>query len=270
MSTPDTVDIVRTYYNQDAEVEWKRLENHPIEYALNMRYLRRCIQPGDRVLDMGGGPGRYALALAELGCDVTLADLSQANVDLALARAAERGLPLRGLCADARDPAALAGEQFDHVLLMGPLYHLAEERDRDAAVRACLALLCPGGTLAAAFISSFAGVVYSMKYDPAMILDPALTEHFALARRDLPFAGMAFTYAYFARHQDIRPFMARFPLEPLHLLGSESILSPNEATLLAQPPDVLAAWLDYAEAVAEREDLLSYAEHYLYIGRKRT
>lgn len=265
----DVTEVVRAYYDADVELEWVRLQNHPVERILNQRFLTRYIQPGEHVLDMGGGPGRYALWLAEMGCDVTLADLSPANVAFAKAKAAEMGLPLRAVQADAREPVALAGEQFDHVLLMGPMYHLPGDEDRRCAVRASLSLLKPGGTLSVAFISAFAGVIYAMKYEPSIILDPAMAANFELAARNLPFAGAAFTEAYFARREDIVPFMEQHPLETLHLLGSESVLAPNEATMLEQSPEILSAWVDFAERVCEREDLLMYSEHYLYVGRKR-
>ena len=261
-------DIVRAYYDADAEMEWNRLDKHPVEFELTKRFLSRHINPGSRVLDVGGGPGRYALWLAQRGCRVTLADLSQANVDFALTKATEASLALRGLRADARNLSALAGETFDHVLLMGPLYHLTDAEDRKQAVREALALLAPVGTLAASFISSFGGVLYSMRDEPDAILNPDLAEHFAIAARDEPYSGMAFTQAYFARRQDILPFMDGFGLEKLHFLSAEGMLSPYEANLQAQPPAVLAAWIDYAEQLCERQDILSFAEHYLYIGRK--
>lgn len=41
-----------------------------------------------------------------------------------------------------------------------------------------------------------------------------------------------------------------------------------EPELMRQPPEVFEAWLDLAEKICEREDLLSFAEHFLYIGKK--
>jgi len=38
--------------------------------------LAQHLQPGARVLDLGGGPGRYTIWLAEQGHHVTLGDLS--------------------------------------------------------------------------------------------------------------------------------------------------------------------------------------------------
>ena len=70
-----TTKIIREHYDANVLSEWNRIANRP-EFLLTCRMLDRYIKPGDSVLDIGGGPGRYSLYLAEKGCDVTLFDLS--------------------------------------------------------------------------------------------------------------------------------------------------------------------------------------------------
>ncbi|HOJ47828.1 MAG TPA: class I SAM-dependent methyltransferase [Bacillota bacterium] len=265
----DEVRTVREYYNNEVQNEWERLEKHFIEFELTKRFLNRYIKPGDRVLDVGGGPGRYSLYLAQKGCDVTLADLSEENVRFAQEKAKEEGVCIKAHQCDAREIDSIVDGLFDSILLMGPMYHLLEEADRVKCVEACLKLLKPGGVIFISFISSYAGIIYSMKYEPEMILVPELEYQYQLFAEDKPFAGNAFTKAYFIRHADVLPFMEQFGLEKLHLFGQESILAPNEPNIQAQPKEVIDKWLDIAERVCEREDLLSYSEHLMYIGRKR-
>lgn len=74
MSTPTA--NVKAYYDSCPEKEWERLANARLEFDINMSFLTRYIKPGDTLLDLGGGPGRYALALAQRGVEVTLCDLS--------------------------------------------------------------------------------------------------------------------------------------------------------------------------------------------------
>ena len=57
----NTISEVRQFYNQDPMLEWGRLDRHPFEEIITRHYLERYIKPGDRVLDLGGGPGRYSL-----------------------------------------------------------------------------------------------------------------------------------------------------------------------------------------------------------------
>lgn len=259
---------IRQYYNENVDTEYARIAGRP-EFLLTIRFLARYIQAGQTVLDIGGGPGRYALHLCEQGCEVTLFDLSPQNVHFAQTQAEARGLPLRGICGDARTVDKAVTGQFDHVLLMGPLYHLLTEKGRVQAVNAALALLKPGGILYVSFINMTAGILYALKEMPQAVMDPLDRQYYATYLANKSYAGPAFTQAYFIQQSEILPFMAQFPLKKLHLLAQEGMLSPCESNVFAQPQHIIDAWLDLNEKLCEREELLSWGEHLLYIGRKR-
>lgn len=261
-------EIIKSYYDEIVETEWERIADRP-EFLLTCRFIQRYIKPGDKVLDIGGGPGRYSLWLAEKGCDVTLVDLSTENIRFAREKAKERKLSLRALEGDARTVDSLFTEQFDHVLLMGPLYHLLEESDRIKAVNASLKLLKPGGVIFVSFINLFAGMIYAMKFEPEIISDVNEIDFYKSVLENKSFAGEAFTQAFFIRQDDVLPFMDRFPLEKLHFFGQEGFTSPCEDNIMSQPKEIVNAWLDMCEKLAEREDLLSWAEHLMYVGRKK-
>lgn len=263
----DVTAAIRDYYDGEVEAEWGRIDNRP-EFLITRRYIERYVKPGDKVLDIGGGPGRYALWLAERGCDVTLVDLSSENVRFAREKAAALGLPLVALVGDARAASEAVGGAFDCVLLMGPLYHLLEESDRVKAVNESLKRLKPGGVLFASFIALFAGMIYAMKFAPELILDEGENEFYQTVLHDRNFAGQAFTQAFFINQKEVLPFMAQFALEKLHFFGQEGILSPCEAGIMEKPQAIVDAWIDMAVQLAEREALLSWAEHLMYVGRK--
>ncbi len=151
-----TAETVRRFYNQHPYYEWRRLDRHPIEFLITKNQLERYIQAGETVLGLGGGPGRYALWLAERGCQVTLMGLGDVHIDFAREKAEAMSLPLEALQGDILDaPELLKGRQFDHVLVMGPLYHLLEETERQTAMRNALALTKPGGRVYASFLLLF-------------------------------------------------------------------------------------------------------------------
>lgn len=90
-----THEAVRAYYAQFDEREWERL-THPIdgalEYAVNCQLLAAHLPPAGRVLDLGGGPGRYTIWLAHRGYSVTLADLSPNLLAIARERIFQAGI----------------------------------------------------------------------------------------------------------------------------------------------------------------------------------
>src|SRR6476619_2439750 len=83
---------LRAFFDAYGDKEWDRLEKTlqgRIKHAAHRRILERYLRPGMRVLDVGSGPGRFAIDVARLGATVTLVDLSSVQLDLARKRLAE-------------------------------------------------------------------------------------------------------------------------------------------------------------------------------------
>jgi ubiquinone/menaquinone biosynthesis C-methylase UbiE len=114
------------------------------------------LHEGDRVLDVGCGPGRHALALARRGIDVVGVDLSEDFVGLARESAAAEGLGARFVVGDVRDLDFDAG--FDAVIcLCQGGFGLLGGRDEPRALERIAAAARPGGRLGlTAFSAAFA------------------------------------------------------------------------------------------------------------------
>jgi len=149
---------VEAFYDRSPDYEWHRLERHRMEFAVTMQALLDFLPPPPAaILDIGGGPGRYAIALTRHGYRVTLFDLSANNLTFAAEQARLAGVSLAGFeHGTATDLSRFQADRFDAVLLMGPLYHLLESAERQQAVREALRVLQPGGPLAASFIARYA------------------------------------------------------------------------------------------------------------------
>ena len=60
----EDIEKVKKYYDDGPQTEWDRLDQHPFEFILTTYMMDKYIRPGDRVLDIGGGPGRYSVYLS--------------------------------------------------------------------------------------------------------------------------------------------------------------------------------------------------------------
>ena len=233
--------------------------------------MDQYISPGDAVLDIGGGPGRYAIHYARKGCAVTLAELSLGNVEYAKAKAREAGVDFPAYAVNCLELDSLGLGQFDHVFLMGPLYHLQEEADRRTAVQIALDHLKPGGKLYVSFIQLFGGLIYDLQHEGHICEDMAIPACRKLVEgvpKGKDYSGPGFTAVYFYHLRNILPFMERFPLKKLHLFGQEGFLAPNKLQLMERSPEEFAQWVELAKQYIEVPELLSWSEHIMYIGEK--
>jgi 2-polyprenyl-6-hydroxyphenyl methylase/3-demethylubiquinone-9 3-methyltransferase len=96
---------------------------------------------GLRILDIGCGGGLLSEPMARLGADVVGADAAERNIPVAQVHAEQSGLNIDYRHTTAEDMAA-AGEQFDAVLNMEVVEHVA---DPLSYLTACRQLLKPGG-----------------------------------------------------------------------------------------------------------------------------
>ena len=151
MSTRE--EIVTDFYGKyDEETRLERSRKGQMEYFTTMEYIHRYAGKGTKVLEIGAGTGRYSVALAKEGMDVTAVELTKSNLDV-LRRNAEGIDNLRAYQGDALRLDMLADGEFDVTLVFGPMYHLYEAADVSRAIDEAIRVTKSGGVLIFAFIS---------------------------------------------------------------------------------------------------------------------
>jgi len=235
---------VERYYDTIAEKEWQRNDRHRTEFAVTRRVLIDHLPAGQlKIADIGGGPGRYAIFLAGLGHQVTLVDLSSTELEIARARAQEAGVTLsQTIQANALDLSSLPENEFDAVLLMGPLYHLQEEKDRRKAVEQAMRILKPGCLLFAAYITRFAPFRdYSANLPEDVIAEK---EGWLQMLEDGRNFGEGFPGAFFEHPTRILPFMEICGLQTLQMVGVEGVAAGHEDKINALQGGMFEFWAD--------------------------
>ena len=266
----EETEAIRAHYNADPQKEWDRLKkDHPYEKYITVRMMERYIRPGNTILDIGGGPGHYAIHWAKRGHAVTLLDLSDENVRFAKKKARQYGVKITALQGNALDLSRFPDDSFDTVFLMGPLYHLMNEETRLRAIREAKRVLKRGGCLFSSFILMFGGVIYGLRELPETILWPNEQVFYDIAAKGESIAFEAFTYSWMTTVRDAKELLSAVPgLRTETVFGQESILAPYKNVLSRSSKKIRQAFYDYALRFCEKEDYLTHTEHLMIVSRK--
>ena len=270
---------VRAYYAHFGEREWLRLTNPDdgvIEFALTCRMLAAYLPATGRVLDIGSGPGRYAIWLAQRGYHIVLADLSPELLRLARTKIAEAGVVTHieaVVEADACDLHQWSDESFDAVLCLGPFYHLPDAQERQRAATELVRILRPHGVAFVAFMPRFSFIrrTLALPDERHHLLQPEWVDQLLNAgvfENDIP---GRFTHGYGAQPEEIVPFFNEHGLTSITLLAAESIIGGLQgviADLATSDPQTYQASLDILMHTAADPSILGNSNHLLYIGRK--
>jgi ubiquinone/menaquinone biosynthesis C-methylase UbiE len=264
--------FIELLYDQQPERKWERLERHRTEFAVTMQALSEHLpSPPARVLDCGGGPGRYAIELARRGYEATLFDLSAACLRLAEKKAAEAGVTLAGYeQGTATDLSRFPDASFDAVLLMGPLYHLLEEDERRQTLAEAHRVLKPGGLLFTAFISRYAALRWAAAHEPSWILEHPELAEMILTTGVLPPRGEsnAEFVAYFAHSTEVAPVLRNVGFEIVTILGVEGLVSMVEDGVNALFGEAWETWVDLNYRIAADPSIHGCVEHLLVVAVK--
>lgn len=268
------MDNIIDYYSQFDE--WGRLDREPLEFFINWHYITKYVSPQCSVLDNGAGPGKYAMELAKLGCNVTLSDLTPRLVDIAKEKSNELGIAeqFEGFhVLNAIDLAGIAAEKFDAALMLGPLYHLQKENERIQAVKELFRVTKKDGIVFVAFQSRMRMTLTSLQYPEFWKPNDTIAAiHEFRTTGTFNHVDMGrFTGAYYFNIEDIKPFMEEHGFETIDLIASSSA-----GGLLSH--EQWKAWEEKGESqqlksllveLAKDPSILGISSHLLYIGRRK-
>ncbi len=274
MTDNSAAEIARHYAEAD-EASRLRTGWFQLEQARTQELILRHIQPAPAtVLDVGGGAGAYACWLAERGYQVHLIDPVPRHVAQACAASAKQPQhPLASAAVGDARKLDQANQTADAVLLLGPIYHLTERKDRLAALIEAHRVLRTGGLAWVAGISRFASLLDSLsggffdRPDFAPILDRDLAEG---QHRNPTSKLLYFTDAFFHRPDELAAelYEAGFELVELVPVEGPGWLA-RDFDRLWNDPQQRERLLALLRKVEHEPALIGASSHILAIGRKR-
>ena len=256
-------EIIGSFYRQyDEDGRTERTRHGQLEFNTTMHYIHRFASCHSRILELGAGTGRYSIALAKEGMDVTAVELVESN--LAVLRENSKEMKnLQSFQGDATDLSRFPDNSFDATLSFGPMYHLYEANEVNRAIDEAIRVTKPGGVILFAFISVFA-IMYANYFFGNWMEGQEM--NFAEDYQVRHFKEQLFTGYDVAEFEGL--FHAK-PVEWITTAGVDGLIEPIEKrpdfSMTDEEFKALAEW--YLQ-FSEKRELLGNTNHLLYICRK--
>ena len=265
---------LEAYYNKFNEE--KRLDSRhgQVEYRVSMKYIHAYLDEAAgrmdavgtdyrhqiRLLDIGAGTGRYSVALAAEGYDVTAVELVRYNLGVLKKKASS----VKAIQGNALNLKKLDSESFDVTLLFGPMYHLFGFEHKLRALCEAKRVTKPGGVILVAYCMNEYGVItygFKERHVLSCMEENRFTEDF----KTMSPPDQLYDYM---RIEDIDA------LNEAAGLGRIKILSPDGPANYMRPflnqlnDEEFELFVRYQMAVCERADLIGAGAHTVDILRR--
>lgn len=242
-----------------------------LEFQRTQRIVRDRVPAGSRIIDVGGASGVHAAALAKRGDHVLLIDPVPKHVEAAVSHGT-----FTARLGDARSLPA-DDDSFDAALLLGPLYHLVDRRDRLRAWGEAMRVVRPGGWVFAAGISRLATMAWVTVIAPSI---ESATSGRATPRSPLPekwrrlieegsgeLGPRGFPGGHFHLADELEIEALDAGLEDVRVVGVEGPGAQPIEVSRSRDPLQIAAAQTLAEAYESQPGLRDLSPHLLAMGR---
>lgn len=235
-----------------------------VEFLTTVRYVEKYLFPGAKILEIGAGSGRYSHYFARRGYHVDAVELLDVNI-----RKIRENLrddePLRIHQGNAMNLSFLESETFDIVLLLGPLYHLYNEKDKLTALTEALRVLKKRGVLMNAYCMADAAILSAgfSKGLTRYLIEKNMLDPVTFKTHSEP-EDIFELYTL----SDIDRLNAQIPARRVRIIGTDMSAEFMKDVIDRMDDDTFALYMNYHFTVCERMDLMGAGNHTLDILRK--
>ena len=259
------MNYLEEFYNAYDE-EGRLLSRHgQVEYLTTMKYIHDFLGGAKqvRILEVGAGTGRYSIALAREGYEVTAVELVEHNLEKLRAKL-DGTEPIRTLQGNALRLPELAEGSFHMTLLLGPMYHLFTREDMLRALSEAVRVTRKGGYILAAYCMNEAAVLQHafLHGNLQKVLDnDMITDEWHCKSEPKELFSLV-------RTEEIAALNAELPVERIKLIAADGAANYMSDCIDSMDGFTFDKYMEYHFATCERQDLIGASNHALDILRK--
>lgn len=244
------------YYNKFNEDKRLDTRHGQVEFLTSLKYIHEYLEPGDRIVDIGAGPGKYSLYLKKQGYDVTAVEYVRPNIGMLRAKDKE----IRIIEASAVDLSMFEEDEFDIGIMFGPLYHLYRKEDKLKALSEAKRI-CRRYLFVTYIMNEYAVIEYAFKDNHYKEIKDRLADDFHIDDPDNLF--------FHSRIEDIDELNRLAGLELVKRFASDGPTDYMRQSINRMDEETFEAYLKFHQATCERKELLGASSHIVDILKKK-
>lgn len=250
------------YYNKFNEEKRLNSRHGQVEFTTSMKYIHEYLpdDPHAKILDVGAGTGRYSVALAEEGYDVTAVELVKYNLGILK----QKNSSVKAYQGNALKLSRFPEKEFDMVLVFGPMYHLLTTEEKVQALKEARRVLKDDGVMLVAYcMNEYSILTYGFKQNHILecLENGKIGEDF----RVQPEAEDLYDYV---RLEDMDAYNEAAGLKRIKVISADGPSDYMRPVLNAMDEATFKAFIRYHLSVCERPELVGAGSHTVDILRK--
>jgi ubiquinone/menaquinone biosynthesis C-methylase UbiE len=258
------------YYNKFNEEKRLNSRHGQVEYRISMKYIHEYLDKAEvkngskqavKILDIGAGTGRYSVALAGEGYDVTAVELVKYNLGILKKKSSS----VKAFWGNALNLKKFESNCYDVTLLFGPMYHLFSFEDKAKALSEAKRVTKPDGVILVAYCMNEYGVI-TYGFKEKHVLECMENGRFTESFKTISDKSELYDYM---RIEDIDALNQSQNLERIKIISPDGPANYIRPFLNQLGEEEFEAFVNYQMATCERMDLIGAGAHTVDILRKK-
>lgn len=254
---------IEKHYNKFSEEKRLNSRHGQVEFRITMEYIHRYLKEFEdpRILDIGAGTGRYSVALAGEGYDVTAVELVKYNLGILK----QKNSSVKAIQGNALNLKKLQDNSFDVTLLFGPMYHLFTMEDKVRALQEAKRVTKTGGIILVAYLmNEYSVLTYGFRegHMKESIEEGRISKDFKVSSEEKDL------YDY-VRIEDINEINLRAGLSRIQIITPDGPANMMRPELRSMDEETFELFVQYVMCISDRQDILGASAHTVDIIRAK-